>query len=344
MSEYSNHLLSGSIGSEAEALATVKEYPEAVAYLPDQFMTEDVLYTALSLKVETFKLVDEQYYTDKLIDRLLFDFPITIESIPKSLINRDVFIRQIKKDGRWLRHIPIEFRDVDLCLLAINNNIDAHEFVPPVAQTSKYLDQLIVIDPTKVSQVSVENRSPLIMLKLLEDNYEILKWIPSEYRTPEMYEVALKNSIKAVEFFSDEYYNNSKTIQKIASHPYFEETTQYSPNLVRLKLCEFLLNKDFEKYFPRMPEKVLSLEICIKAISIKTELISCVPKYLRIKGKLWEAVLSKDESYLTVIPPDEKTAPIEVLEKKIIATGQISKYTKLFHTQPAKQLEENSRK
>lgn len=344
MSEYSNHLLSGSIGTEAEALATVKEYPEAVAFLPDHLMTEDVLYTALSLKVETFKLVDEQYYTDTLIDKLLFNIPITIESIPKSLINRNVFVRQIEKDGRWLKYVPLEFRDVDLCLLAINSNIDAHEYVPPSSQNTKYLDQLIILDPTKVSQVDVENRSPLIMLKLLKNNYEILKWIPSELRTPEMYQVAFKNSVKAVEFFSDEYYNDPKIIQQIASHSYFDEVLHYSPNFVRSKLCDYLLQKDFEKYFPKMPEKVLTLEICSKAISINPELISCVPKYLRIKGKLWEAVLSKDESYLSVIPSDEKTAPIEVLEKKLIATGQTPKYTKLFFTHPAKQLEENSRR
>lgn len=343
MSEYSNHLLSGSISSEAEALATVKEYPEAVAYLPDHLMTEDVLYTALSRKTETFKLVDDQYYTDNLIDKLLYNLPITIESIPKTLINDDVFKRQIKKDGRWLRNVPLDFRTEELCLFAIENNIDAHEYVPQSCQTTKYLDQLVVLDPSKVGDITVENRSPMVMLKLVSENYEILKWIPSEYRTVEMYEKGLENSIKAVEYYSDEYYNKPKVIAKIADHPYFEENLEYSPNLVRKSLSDYLLAKDFQKYFPRLPTKEISLDLCIKALQLDVNLIGYCPKKHRIEGKLWEAVLSKDESYLTIIPQDEKTAPIEVLEKKLIATGQMPKYSKLFHTSPVKKLEDNSR-
>lgn len=327
-----NSLISGQISTEEEALVAVEEHPETLTYIPEHLLTENVLFEALVRKSELFKHVQEDQYTHNLVRRLLTHKPATREFIPSVMLNESVYLQQVREDGMWLQHVPIEERSLDMCIAAINQNVNAHEFVPSENQTTQYLDALILIDPQKLIDVAVENRSPSVVKTLVDNDYTVIRHLPLEYRTKEICAKALGVSIFSIQWFPDEVYEHEEVFNAILNHPYFENPAQFSEDfsreneykacLLRPKLISALIDRDANKHFPLIPVSLLTIEDCKKAIQVNARLVIICPPYLRKRHNLWEAALAVDHTLIRSIRSYEKTGAIEVLGKNIKALNK----------------------
>jgi hypothetical protein len=324
-----NSLISGQISTEEEAIIAVEQHPETLTYIPEHLQTENVLFEALIRKSDLFKQVHVDQLTSALIKRLLTIKPVTQEFIPDELLSREIYIEQVRENGLWLQYVPIEHRDLEMCTLAINENVDAHEFVPNEIQNKEYLDALIIIDPEKIIDVNVESRSLKVVYKLLDKDHSMIRHLPIEYRTKKLCLKALKQSIFAIQWFPDEMYEEEEIFKIIREHDYFDHPEQYGNNfemdnqydalLIRPILVDALLERDVEKYFPLIPVSKLSVEHCKTAIRANPSNILICPPILRKRHNLWEKALSTDHSLLRNVRSSEKTGAIEVLDKNIKA-------------------------
>lgn len=319
-------LISGQIATEEEALLAVEQHPDTLSYIPEHLQTDNVIYTALIQKMDLFKLIDDTRFNKDLIKRLLTAKPHTREFIPAHLITNDIFMEQVKADGMWLQHVPTENRTLDICLTAIHENVEAHAYVPNEVQHKTYLDELILISPDKLSDVSVENRSPSVVMRLLDKDHSAIRHLPMEYRTKEMCIKAIKKSIDAVRWIPDEMYEDEEVFGLISNHEYFtnfRETVakkdrvddKFNPHYVRPKLANYLMDTDVIKYFPLLPLDALTSEHCKKAVQAYPRFVQICPCKIRVENNLWELALTMDGSILRNIPKNERTGAIEVLEK-----------------------------
>lgn len=312
-----NSLISGQISTEEEALIAVEEHPDTLSYIPEILRTENVIYAALIQKADLFKLADDSWFTPSLIHRLLTAKPPTREFIPVDLLTHDIYLKQVSDNGMWLQHVPTEFRTLEICLTAIESNVNAHEFVPNEIQKKEYLDKLIIIDPQKLVDVSVENRSPFVVLRLLENDHTVIRHVPSDYRTKEMCLKAMAVSIDAIRWFPEEIYLDNEVFEQIKNHDYFEKELEYDPHYMRPALVDYFIEKDVVKYFERIPMSTMTAEHCVTAVKALPKLVRLCPKHIRKDYNLWDIALTSDSSLLRTIPQDEKTGAIEVLGKNI---------------------------
>lgn len=325
-------LISGQISTEEEALIAVEEHPETLAYIPEHLLTENVLFAALIRKTELFSQVEEEKFTESLIKRLLTHKPPTREFIPQELITHEIYLSQVKEDGMWLQYVPHELRDLELCKVAIIQNVEAHQFVPNEIQNKEYLDTLILIDPDKLVDVAVENRSPRVVYKLIDNDYSVIRYIPLEYRTKKMCAKALGKSIFAIEWFPDEVYQHEEIFSVIANHDYWDNPADYDPsfkmrneyrvNLLRPVLIDALVERDAEKYLPLIPASMVTVEHCKIAVAKNPKLTRIIPTAIRTKYNLWEVALTSDKSLLRNVRSYEKTGAIEVLAKNVKALNK----------------------
>lgn len=319
-------LISGQIATEEEALLAVEQHPDTLSYIPEHLQTDNVIYSALIQKMDLFKLIEDTRFNKNLIKRLLTAKPHTREFIPHHLVTNDIFLDQVTANGLWLQHVPMESRTLEICLAAINQNVEAHAFVPSEVQQKNYLDELILIDPAKLNDVDVSNRSPFVVLRLLDKDHSAIRHLPLEYRTKEMCIKAVKKNIDAVRWIPDEYYEDEEIFGLISNHEYFTNfyesvekkdriDDKYNPQYVRPKLADYLVNTDVIKHFPLLPLDAITADHCKKAVQANPRFVQICPCKIRMENNLWEVALTMDGSILRTIPKNERTGAIEVLEK-----------------------------
>ena len=157
--------------------------------------------------------------------------------------------------GNYLKKVPEEVKDLDLCKLAIrchNDNENAFKYTP-----DKYKDEefclLALANGFKFEEVAPKNPTKEFCLQALEYDYQTLLYMPKEYIDYETYKTAVASSMYAMrnipmEFVTDE-------------------------------LCDLATDKHGYG-LSLIPMEFRTLERCKKALKKDGRVIEFVPKHL----------------------------------------------------------------
>ena len=111
---------------------------------------------------------------------LVIAMPSNIKKIPSQLMDRDFYIEATENNPMVLKYIPKDTVDNEIIELALAEDSSTIEFVDP--KNPKY---------------------PQYAFVAVKDDWKVIKYIPDEYKTKEMYDVVSQFGKRALKYFPE---------------------------------------------------------------------------------------------------------------------------------------------
>lgn len=301
------------VSSEEEALLIVKSEPTIVASFPEQLLTDNVLFEALSRDYRVYELIDKLFYSDSLVNRLIINNPQRVfENLNHSLIKPSHLLNLVEVDGLAIRFIPASMLTNKICNVAIEQNVEAHEFVPLHLRDAAYINKLILSAPDYVSRIDIEKRDPAVLKKVVLEHPFIIEYMTMTDRTPEICESAMQKDHKWIAFFPEHIYDNPDMLEKISNLEYFKNPKDvFEAGLVRKSLADYLFKKNPD-YYNFLPLSSKYWDMAVEAVKFNPENILSTPTSLKSNGKLWELVLQQKPEFYKAIPLEQQSDSIRI--------------------------------
>lgn len=301
-----------SVNSEEEALAVVREEPSIIISLPENLVTDDVLFEALSRDYSCYDLIDRRTLSDNLILRLMLDNSKSIEFLPKRKIKTQHYIKMVELDGMTIQDIPPLALNSAICNAAVKANPKAHEFVPENLQDQEYVNNLLRHTPSYVNRIDISQRDTKVLEGLVEENPIILRFMTMEDRTKKICLKAMEKDYTMIQYFPEKVYEDAKVLELMSNLECFQNPTiRFDSELVRKPLAKAIFKKRPEHY-RYLPMFTVDKEMAIQAIKNDPHNIYATPSHLKTDGKLWELVLQQDESLCDHIPANEQSDQVRI--------------------------------
>lgn len=301
------------VSSEEEALLIVKSEPTIVASFPEQLLTDNVLFEALCRDHRVYAMIDKLFFTDNLVNRLIIDNPQrAFENLNHSLIKNSHLLNLVEVDGVAIRFIPPSMLTNKICNAAIEQNVEAHEFVPLQLRDAAYINKLILSAPDYVSRIDIEKRDPNVLKKVVLEHPFVIEFMSMTDRTWEVCEAVMQKSHIWIAFFPERIYDNPEMLEKISNLEYFKEPKEiFEPQLVRESLANFLFKKNPD-YYRYLPLCTKHWDMAVEAVKLNPDNILLTPTSLKINGKLWELALQQKPEFYKAIPLEQQSDSIRI--------------------------------
>ncbi|NNH76509.1 DUF4116 domain-containing protein [Acinetobacter sp. ANC 5380] len=301
------------VSTEEEALAIVKMEPTIITSFPETLLTEKVLYEAIIRDSKVYDLIDRVFFSDTLIGLLLIDHAeIALEKLNHGLVKKHHVLGLVKSDGLTLRFLPPNMINHEICLAAIDQNVQAHEYVPKHLRDEKYINQLIKQAPDYAGRIDVAKRDPKILKDLVEEYPFIISYMSMTDRTKEVCEIVLQDHVHWIQYFPEHVYNAKDMLEKLSNLEYFSQPEgDFESSYVRPSLATYLFekNKDVYKY---LPKSVIDFDMAMDAVRHDYRNILITPLALRKDGKLWEEALKTKPELYKQIPLHEQSDTVRI--------------------------------
>lgn len=301
------------VASEEEAILIVKSEPTIVASFPENLLTDNVLFEALSRDKRVYTMIDKIFFSDSLINRLILNNPKQVfESLNHSLIKNEHLINLVTVDGLAIEYIPKSMLTNKICNIAIEQNVEAHDYVPIQLRDTTYINKLMLSAPEYVCRIDVEKRDPEILKKVVLDHPFVIEFMSMADRTVEICESIMKIHHQWIAFFPEHIYDSPEMLEKIADLEYFKQPKEvFDSSFVRKSLAEFLFKKD-PNYYRYLPLSIKEWDMALAAVEHDPENILSTPTSLKHNGKLWEIALQKIPEFYKIIPLDQQSDSIRI--------------------------------
>lgn len=104
--------------SPDDARAKIQHYGGYLAYVPDQWMTESLLETAVRTSGKSnpdiLQYADERFRTASVCDQAIDANPEALEWVPDQVCNADMCIKAVEADNECIRYVPERFMTEEL--------------------------------------------------------------------------------------------------------------------------------------------------------------------------------------------------------------------------------------
>ena len=301
------------VSSEEEALAIVKMEPTIITSFPENLLTEKVLYEAIIRDSKVYDLIDRVFFTDSLIGLLLINHAeIALEKLNHSLIKNSHIIDLVKSDGLTLQYLPPSMINHEVCLIAVDQNVKAHEFVPQQFRDEKYINQLIKQAPDYAGRIDVAKRDPKILTSLIKEYPFIISYMSMTDRTVEVCESVMHDHVHWIQYSPETIYNNQNMLEKLSNLEYFSHPEgEFESSYVRTSLAKYLFEKNIDIY-KHLPKSVIDFDMALKAVQHDYRNVLITPLALRQDGKLWEEALKTKPELYKQIPLGEQSDTVRI--------------------------------
>ena len=327
-----------SVESEEQALEVVKFEPRIIDSINADFLTDDVLFEALSRDTHCYEMIDVNNLSSRLIGRLLLDNHEVLGILPNRLFTKQHLMNFVKANGLNIVHIPEYMLTNDICNAAVLENAQAHQYVPEKLQDNTYVNILIKSNPSYVSQVDIEQRDHKLLAELIDDYPIMIRYMIMSERTKEICMKVLNKDAELIQFFPEHIYDDLEVLEAISELKEFQNPDKveyedfdevkdgevedgeveyplkrnlFKSNIVRPSLAAYLFQKDKE-IFRHLPIESIDIDLAKLAIEYNPINIFCVNAKLKADGKLWEYALTKDESLYDDVPENERSSHVRI--------------------------------
>lgn len=301
------------VSSEEEALLIVQTEPTIVSSFPEHLLTDNVLFEALSRDQRVYGIIDKLFFSEELVNRLIINNPQRVfENINFSLIKPQHLLNLVKVDGLAIRFIPQSMLNNKICNIAIEQNVEAHEYVPLQLRDAAYINKLILQAPEYVRRIDIEQRDPEILKAVVLEHPFVIEYMTMLDRTPQICESIMQKDPNWIAFFPEHIYDKPEMLEKISELPYFKEPNGvFDERIVRRTLAEYLFQKNTD-YYKHLPLSLKTWDMASEAIKHDPDNILVTPTSLKLNGKLWEIALSAKPEFYKIIPLDQQSDSIRI--------------------------------
>lgn len=287
----------------------VEKNGESLQSVPVELIDVDMCLAAILNDEKAFEFVPKPFRSVSFCNAAIEKNPKVIGQIGKYLatteFSKDEYKGEYKKlcvallktNGAYLNLIPQDYRDEDLCVTAVKNDLTAFEFVPRPQRNLSFFVAIMGKFPNILEKIGNYQESTnlkdfdeykTLCLAILRQHGEYLKYIiPEELRDQDMCETAIKKYPYAFEFVPEPLYlscckvaikKNIWIFQSIAKH---QKTTALNPDDYK-ELCVVLAKEaalQHQNYMSWIPKDVSNYQdICLAILEQDESIFKDLPK------------------------------------------------------------------
>ena len=262
----------------------IKQKKLFLGYVPEDLRTEELCKLTVQQNGMSLEFVPKEYKTKELCELAIKNNGMAIMFVPDEYKTDEMYLKAIQSNGYILYYIPEHLKTKEVCINAVHNNEWSITAVPKQWQTEELYKMAIHKNEQIIPLIPPHMFSSFEICELViqcdkENNKErksFFGYIPEEYKTKELYQLAVKSNGEALEYIPEEF------------------RTQ--------ELCELAVQSNGMALL-HVPEKFKTFKIC-KMAAEQDEL-----SVLFLEGKIREEIEQYLESKTIVIPKEkyEKT-------------------------------------
>ena len=215
-----------------------KTHGNILLYTPEKFRTKEFCLFALKNN-NLFYNIPKKYITYELCKLAVSNNPKSFPEIPDEYKTKELCKIAVKKNGTSLGYISEKLKTYELCKIAVQSNQNAIEYIPRhffseelfKIAISKYPSSLklmpmnyfdyntceyknlhsLIVTFLKEKKISLSNifsthiNEEIVLLAI--KNKDSLLYVPEQYKTKEICDLAIKNDIQNIQFIPKEYRN-----------------------------------------------------------------------------------------------------------------------------------------
>jgi len=202
-----------------QALEAVKNFGDALKYVPEELRTAEVCLEAIRhsewVKGEilttgnALEFVPETLKTAELCAEAVKNNCKAIEFMPKSLITAKLCTDVVKYYCMVLQYIPEEFKTQELCIEAVKQKSGylALEYVPEKFKTTKLYIEIVKNSYWLIAQkyIPEQFRTAKFWLEVVKKDSDLITEVPEEFKTAEFWYEAVKNNVWSLTDVPEEF-------------------------------------------------------------------------------------------------------------------------------------------
>lgn len=192
----------------------------------------------------------------------------------------------VEKNGLNLQFVPNELRTLELCLMAIQQDVRAFEFVPPKIKTPEFcmilFQQSGYADWSALEFVPEELKTSKLCNRAIQQSGCALEFVPEELKTPELCLMAIEASCypyNEYAFVPLEFFKSSEFCRSIVQMVNWEPKA--GVGVWTTELCVEAVRKDAWASLPFIPDSLKTLKVGLTAVKEQPWAIVLLPSDLR---------------------------------------------------------------
>lgn len=307
-----------------------KDFPGAIAYVPEQYMTEElciaaiegacrsswdeqdiwnyipskmltyeVCKTAAGCNRYTLEHIPSEYKTAELFSEAVKKFGELLKSVPRDCQSKEMYLNSVVQNGGNLKYVPPQERTQEICMAAFNsrsNGAKSVEYIP-----DKYLTEEIC-------------------KQAVADDWETVKVIPNHFKSADVCVCALQHSKWAnIDADKPDKFFGQFVKDHIPNNAYEEVCRRFNEYLMQVKKekeerLEWIYRVTQNPlYIKDIPIEKRDCQICEIAVKQEGMMLKYVPQRLKMKMICDMAVRNNADAIIYV--PDEIRSDVIKLVK-----------------------------
>jgi hypothetical protein len=232
-------------------------------------LPEEIYKLAVEYNKTYLANIPEKYRTKEICELSLYNTPdqVILDIVLKSLqdtLNKEETFQLCKNslniNGLNIKHVPEEYKtNIELLTLAVKNKGTVIEKFVPEELITKELCELALetFSTTDIIQSFPEQYRTYEMYKLaMKNNSFPLNEIPKKHKTKEMYEIAVRSKGRNIKYVPIEYTSKEMYIDSLhSSHGFSIKYIPFSEELYTLaiEINKYIVNYIPRKFFDKFP-------------------------------------------------------------------------------------------
>jgi hypothetical protein len=302
-------------------LLAVQMNPSVLANIPEEFHILELYASAIQRKGCLLRFVPEmirhvhfceyavksegmaleyvpvKLRTEKLCKIAVANCGQALKYVPEALRDTEILYLAVSNDGSVLQNISPNYYTYELCLKAVQNTPDMIGFVPVEFYNVDMIMAAIVTMPGAIMLLDTPSVAR-VAIAAIQRNGEVLKHIPADMHTHEMYLAAVESNGKNVQMPCIKTY--LETLSK------YNNTADYGELLRKMMEIYNAAVKNHGAMLSFVPMAFRSRELCISACENDSSALKFVPANYDISD-MYRTTLSSCNGALKDIPRKHMT-------------------------------------
>jgi hypothetical protein len=237
----------------------------------------------MCLKVMKGKMVDINCVPKDLLDEeiclLIYNNgdcnDYALGNIPDEYITYDMCLRDVKMHGSLLKKVPKRFKTLEICYLALNDNLSYLEYFPDEYKTRELCLDVVEKDPGCYQYIPDEYKTPEMSHRAISECLYNAKYAPKDHFTHEIAEIIAKKRARYLQYVPD----HLKTYDLLKKGDY--DTIRYVPEeILDKEICDKYVRMSKEN-FKFIPDKFKHYKMCMRVCRMDNDYVIYVPDHLK---------------------------------------------------------------
>jgi hypothetical protein len=296
-------------------LLAVQQNGSALQYVPEELITAEMCLIATKSGNSD---IPKKFWTPELAIAYLQSNTIriiSIDSIPDTILIPE--LADIQQCGLMLKFIPDTLRTLEICMIAVKQNVDALQFVPKELRNHELYIIALKQKGSTLRFILEKNRNCVLCKIAVQQYGSALQYVPEKLRTPEICMIAVGKDGYALQYVPEIHITHEICMIAVKQEEY---ALRHVPEIHKtFELCMIAVkqNGSVLKYVPKIHK---TFELCLIAIShIDDEhgekILEFIPEKLRTHD-ICKAVVQNGGYDLEYVPEIHRTYEICMIAVK----------------------------